>query len=121
MGKFDKYDGLVKFNFNDEDYVIEFKTEDLKDIVKLSSVYKKTGEMDLTMLKTALMTVLSRSYPTEPKDRIEKFLDMHMLEFYSEFCVASGLIDREKLVNIKKKMEEQMEADFLKAAKQQNV
>lgn len=118
MGKFDKYDGLVRFRYNDEDYAIPFKTADLRELTHFSSDYKKGKEIDLLALRDLMRNLLVRAYPAEPTEKIDNFLDQELLAFNVEFCIAAKLITREKYDEMRKKMETKAEEDFTSPAKQ---
>ena len=110
MGKFDKYDGIVKFDFNGEPYAVQFKVEDAKEFVKAASEFKRTKNLDEEQKFAYWLRILKRSYPESSDVEITNFLAIHILQFEKAFMIAAGMVDAEKL----KRMEDTMEKDFTK-------
>lgn len=119
MPNFDKYDGMVRFRFDDQDYAVRFKTEDLKELTNIGLKLKKSGDADLVALKKVHMDMLIRSYPDSPPQKIDAFLDMRLDAYHEMFIITAGLATKEQLELAAKKAQQMTEKameDFLDPA-----
>ena len=112
MGKFDKYDGNVEFDFEGEHYKLRYDVQDAKEFVKISSKFKKTREVDMDAKIAYWLAVIARAYPDEDKEKVKNFLALNMFEFEKAFMLATGMVTQAKL----DKFEENFEENFQKFA-----
>ncbi|MFA5158045.1 MAG: hypothetical protein WC451_02570 [Patescibacteria group bacterium] len=116
MSKFDRYDGLVKFDYDGDSYVIPFTVEDAKEFAKMSEDFKRTRKSDPDFLPMFYLKILMKAYPQEQAEKINNFLSTNLYSFHKQFMIASGLTTKERVDAMEAKMEE----NFMKLAETEN-
>jgi len=106
MPNYDKYDGIVKFKFDGEDYAIIFEVPDLQKMTELGIELKRTGRFDMIALQKVHAAMIKKSYPDWSEIKIIKFLDTKLMDYHQEFQIAAGLSKREDIERFAKKAAE---------------
>jgi hypothetical protein len=108
MGRFTQYLGKLEIKVDGQNLELDAKLKDKEKLMKSQKI--KDEDKKITLLTEVLLEILSRSYPDEPKEEIEAFVDKNYVEYMQELMIAFKWAKREELEDLKKKSMQEIES-----------
>ena len=96
MGRFNQYLGKTEMTVDGQKLELDVKLKDMRAIMT-SSKGKELTEEGIDKLANTFKELMKRSYPKEPVEEIEAFVDKNLLQFMTEFSIAMKWTTREEM------------------------
>ena len=96
MGKFNQYLGKTELTVDGQKLELDVKLKDMKKIMTASKGSEITEE-SIETIANVFKEVMKRSYPSEPAEEIDAFVEKKLTEFITEFSIAMGWTTRKQL------------------------
>jgi len=101
MGRFSQYLGKLEITVDGQTLELDARLKDKEKLMKTQSM--KDEEKKVEILTEVLLDIMKRSYPEEPIEEIEAFVDKNYLEYMQELLIAFKWAKREDFEELKKK------------------
>ena len=96
MGRFNQYLGKTELTVDKQKLELDVTLKEMKTILTATKGKEMTEE-SVDKIANVLKECMKRSYPEEPKEEIEAFIDKKFVEFLTEFSIAVGWTTREQI------------------------
>jgi len=96
MGKFNQYLGKTEVEVDGQSLELDVKLKDMKQIMTASKD-KEITEESIDKIVNTLKDVMKRSYPEEPPEELDAFVEKKFTQFMTAFAIAMGWTTKEDL------------------------
>ena len=104
MGRFAQYLGKLEVNVNGNQLELDARLKDKKKFMATGDMQDTEKKVDI--ITEVLMDIMKRSYPEEPVEEIEAFIDKNYNEYLEALLIAFKWAKKEDFDKVKKKIEE---------------
>jgi hypothetical protein len=108
MGRFTQYLGKLQVEVDGQQLELDAKLKDKEKLMK--SQESKDKENKVAVMTEVLLDIMKRSYPEEPIEEIEAFVDKNYIEYLQNLMVAFKWAKQEDFEELKKKKINELES-----------
>jgi len=101
MGRFTQYLGKLQIEVDGNQLELDAKLKDKEKLMK--SQESKDNSKKVEIMTEILLDIMQRSYPEEPAEEIEAFVDKNYMEYLQNLMVAFKWAKKEDFEELKKK------------------
>jgi len=105
MGRFTQYLGKTEVMIDGELHQLDVKLKDKEQFMKTQSM---KDEKKVETITQVLIEIIKRSYPEEPANEVEAFVEKNYVEYLENLTIAFGWAKKEDFDNLKKKQMEKV-------------
>lgn len=96
MGKFNQYLGKTEMTVDGEKLELDVTLKELRTILTATKDKDMTEEA-VDKIANVFKECMKRSYPTEPEEELNAFVEKKFVKFLTEFSIAMGWTTREQI------------------------
>jgi len=89
MGRFNQYLGKTEMEVDGQKLELDVKLKDMKTLMTAVKDGKMTEET-IEKIATTFKDLMKRSYPEDPVEEIDAFVEKKFTEFMTQFSIAMG-------------------------------
>jgi len=108
MGRFTQYLGKLQVEIDGQKLELDAKLKDKEKLMK--SQESKDNEKKVEVMTDVLLDIMKRSYPNEPVEEIEAFVDKNYVEYLQNLMVAFKWAKKGDFEELKKKKIEELKS-----------
>jgi hypothetical protein len=101
MGKFTQYLGKLEVEVDGQKLELDAKLKDKEKLMKMQE--SKDSDKKVEVMTEVLLTIMERSYPNEPTEEVEAFVDKNYVEYLQNLMIAFKWAKQSDFDNLKKK------------------
>lgn len=96
MGRFNQYLGKTEMTVDGQKLELDVELKNMKAVMT-SSKGRELTEEGIDRLADTFKELIKRSYPKEPPEELDAFVDKNLLQFMTEFSIAMKWTTREEI------------------------
>ena len=108
MGRFTQYLGKLQVEVDGQQLELDAKLKDKEKLMKLQE--SKDADKKVDVMTKVLLEIIKRSYPEDPVEEVEAFVDKNYIEYLQNLMIAFKWAKKEDFEELKKKKIKELES-----------